>query len=316
MKRARHCEPLLRGFTLVELLVVIAIIGILIALLLPAVQASREAARRSQCANNLRQLGLALANYQGAHSVYPPGTVNATGPISSTAAGYHMNWIVQILPFIEERNAFDLTDFSVGVYHKNNQPVRDHGINILRCPSSAGPRLPNGSMGSNYAGCHHDVEAPIDVTNNGLLYLNSAVGLEDMTDGSSHTLLVGEKGVDPGDLGWMSGTRATLRNTGSPPNGAAGPMSLGPTYYSPYDDPASDASPSVDTSSDVAPKPGVAAALGSSFYVGGFSSDHPGGINTVFGDGSVHFFNNAISPTVFQQLGHRADGKLLDNAQF
>jgi type II secretory pathway pseudopilin PulG len=291
---------------------VIAIIGVLVSLLLPAVQAAREAARRSSCANNLRQLGLALANYQGAHSVYPPGTINATGPISSTPTGYHQSWIVQILPFIEERNAFDLTDFAVGVYHKNNQSVRDHIISILQCPSWAGPR----TNGSNYAGCHHDVEAPIDVTNNGLLYLNSAIGLEDITDGSSHTLLVGEKGIDPGDLGWMSGTRATLRNTGFPPNGAPVATSFGGGGFPEYGDPRADAPGSDDGPGDDVPKPGVAANPSSPFYVGGFSGAHPGGIETVFGDGSVQMISDNISPTVFQQLGNRADGKLLDETQF
>src|SRR5579883_167327 len=91
------------GFTLIELLVVIAIIAVLIALLLPAVQAAREAARRIQCVNNLMQIGLALQNYQSAHEVLPPGTVNETGPIQSIPSGYHMSWMRQVLPYVEQK---------------------------------------------------------------------------------------------------------------------------------------------------------------------------------------------------------------------
>src|SRR4030042_7024281 len=95
-----------RGFTLVELLVVIAIIGILIALLLPAVQAAREAARRASCLNNLTQLGIALQNYESAHGVLPPGTIDKQGPIHNKPEGYQMSWVVQLLPYVEEGNTF------------------------------------------------------------------------------------------------------------------------------------------------------------------------------------------------------------------
>src|SRR6187551_2927825 len=92
------------GFTLIELLVVIAIISVLIALLLPAVQAAREAARRVQCVNNLMQLGIALHNYESSHEILPPGVINPTGPILNTPKGYHAGWMLQLLPFIEQRS--------------------------------------------------------------------------------------------------------------------------------------------------------------------------------------------------------------------
>ena len=95
-----------RAFTLIELLIVVGIIAVLIALLLPAIQAAREQARRAQCVNNLLQLGLALGNYASTHSVLPPGVVNDTGPILNVPHGYHHGWAVQILPFIGQNNVY------------------------------------------------------------------------------------------------------------------------------------------------------------------------------------------------------------------
>ena len=123
------------GFTLVELLVVIAIIGILISLLLPAIQASREAARRCSCDNKLVQLGVALHNYEAAYEVLPPGVVEAKGPVRSEPIGYHVGWMVQILPYIEEDVTFNHVDFSKGVYQKTNAPVRAIPIELFICPS-------------------------------------------------------------------------------------------------------------------------------------------------------------------------------------
>ena len=129
-----------RGFTLVELLVVIAIIGILVAMTLPAIQASREAARRTDCLNNLAQLGVAVHNFEMAHGVYPTGTIDKKGPIQNIAKGDHRNWIIQLLPYIEEGNAYRHIDQSVGVYDPKNAPVRALTIPMLVCPDeTAGP---------------------------------------------------------------------------------------------------------------------------------------------------------------------------------
>src|SRR5882762_1923016 len=105
-----------QGFTLIELLVVIAIIAVLIALLLPAVQMAREAARRTQCRNNIMQLILAVHNYEQSHEVLPPGVVNDDGPIKTEPKGYHFSWLAQLLPFVDQNNVYKHIDFRAGAY--------------------------------------------------------------------------------------------------------------------------------------------------------------------------------------------------------
>lgn len=282
------------AFTLIELLVVIAIIAILIALLLPAVQQAREAARRTQCKNNLVQLGLALHNYEMAYEMLPPGCVNATGPITAEPTGYHMGWIVPLLPYLEQSGMYLKIDFSASVYAEQQAKIRDTNLSTLRCPSSAYPRqhvAPDGTMTalSNYAGCHHDVEAPIAEDNNGVLFLNSSIRYEDIFDGSSNTIFVGEKRIYSDELGWLSGTRATLRNTGTLPNAF-----FAQSFRQPQTLP-----------------PDVVAALDDSLYVGGFGSPHAGGAHFLMGDGSVRFISENINPTLFQHIGHRSDGEIV-----
>jgi prepilin-type N-terminal cleavage/methylation domain-containing protein/prepilin-type processing-associated H-X9-DG protein len=288
------------GFTLIELLVVIAIIAVLIALLLPAVQAAREAARRAQCLNNVMQLGIALQSYESSHELLPPGVVNTTGPILDQPKGYHYGWLVQILPFFEQRNVYNHLNFKIGIYETENFTTRTTVIRSFICPSdsSTNPGASGVAM-TNYVGSHNDVEAPISATNNGVLFLNSAVRFEDITDGSSQTIFVGEKLNNAPDEGWASGTRASLRNSGSGVNQTATAPLPGPG--SGDDD---------DGDSQVAGAR-AASATDTLSYVGGYSARHPGGANFAFGDGSVRFLKNSINRRIFRLLANRADGEII-----
>jgi prepilin-type N-terminal cleavage/methylation domain-containing protein len=315
------------AFTLIELLVVILIIGVLVALLLPAIQAAREAARRTSCSNNLVQLILAVQNYENLHGVYPPGTIdNAKGPILNAAlpTSYHHGWVVQILPFIDQQNTWDAIDKSVGVYHPRNTAPAAVAVKFLRCPSDGG--TPRNAATSHYAAVHHDKEKPIDAKDNGVFFLNSNVSFDDVTDGVSNTLFIGEKVPDAWDFGWMSGTRATLRNTGIPLNFFTGPNALpgpivGGTTPDPIDfgpipgledsEPAPEDVPVGEAAAPPGPVARTAVLPGSPLFVGGFSSRHPSGAQFALGDGSVRFIPTSVPPTVFQEYGHRADGKLI-----
>lgn len=132
--RARVTSTSSPGFTLVELLVVIAIIGILVALLLPAVQAAREAARRSQCANNLRQIGLAVLEYESSHRRLPAGS---TSNAPSLGGPYLSTWAVDILPYMELSPLYDLWDPTVDFVHLNNQRLRETFVPSYTCPSDS-----------------------------------------------------------------------------------------------------------------------------------------------------------------------------------
>ncbi|MBS0206946.1 MAG: DUF1559 domain-containing protein [Planctomycetes bacterium] len=279
------------GFNMVELLTVLAIVVALAALLLPAVQQARESGRRAQCRNNLLQVGLALQNYQMAHRVLPPGSVNTNRPIESSEDPdeYHLGWIAQILPFLEQANTFHHIDFDKSAYAIENQSVRHHTIDVLNCPSQS-QRRTNTTVGySSYSGVHNDYETPINVNQNGVLFLNSSIRLDHVSDGCSSTLFVMEAlPVDAIELGWISGTRATLRN------GVIWIQSPGaPHSYAPH----------------LQQMPGTSVPGD----VGGPSSMHQGGFHVGVGDGSVRFLHAGISPKLLRNLCHRADGEMLDD---
>jgi prepilin-type N-terminal cleavage/methylation domain-containing protein/prepilin-type processing-associated H-X9-DG protein len=272
-----------RGFTLIELLVVIAIIAILIALLLPAVQQAREAARRTQCKNNLMQLGIAMHTYEMAFEMLPPGTVNLTGPIRNIEEGYHMSWLVQILPATEQAGLFGNINFNESVYAQANAGPRAMAVVSFLCPSD---NRQSGGV-SSYAGCFGGDDVAIDMGNNGLLFLNSGVGYQEIRDGASNTILAGEKILPAGlkDLGWMSGTMATLRNTGVAINTGwdiGGPRTIRNGSMAPLPAPS-------DTATS------------------GFSSQHTGGAQFVFADGSVRFLSENIDLKTYSHLGNRED---------
>ena len=210
-----------RGFTLVELLVVIAIIGILIALLLPAVQAAREAARRSQCANNMKQIGLALHNYHDSHKSFPPRAVFGDGGTGPPENAYHHTWLTAILPFIEQQTLYDSTDMSLPAWGGPTppQPIVGTLVDALMCPSDStapgavGPISRNIAW-TNYAGAtawdwwrrSYRVIGPPWVSqgntrSDGVFMADNTTLLRDITDGTSNTLVVAEVNYS----GWYGG---------------------------------------------------------------------------------------------------------------
>ena len=289
-QRPTTCTSPPRAFTLVELLVVIAIIGILVALLLPAIQAAREAARRTSCANNITQLGLAAHNYEFNFETLPPGVTNPKGPVRNEPEGQHVSWIVKLLPYMEETTLFRKFDQDAGAYASVNAPVRSCVVSPLICPSYPGEEtLKEKSIAvTTYAACYHDVEAPIDVDNHGLMFLNSHVRFNEIYDGSSHTLLLGELLSADSSLGWVSGTRSTLRNTGKIE--VAKPQFAAPEQ----------------SEDELTVNKNVAESL----IVGGFGSHHPGIIMTSFADGSTRAINENIDLAAWHQIGNRAYGEI------
>ncbi|MEM6688115.1 MAG: DUF1559 domain-containing protein [Planctomycetota bacterium] len=305
-----------QAFTLVELLVVIAIIGILIGLLLPAVQQARAAARRSACSNNLSQFALALQNFEFSFEHLPIGVTDKQSPVADTVGGDKTGWMVRILPQLEHRAIYERYDFEAGAFGDANKDVRTANISVFRCPSdpTLSAYVPQGvavdtshyysvdGLGiSSYAGCYGGSETPIDEDSRGVFRQNDPVRMSDITDGASHTLAVSEawSGVD--SLGWMVGTRSTLRNTDHPVNewrqwlDQAGLSELEKAVVA-----ENQMRVGVPPLREIDP-----------LYVGGFASAHVGGVNAALMDGAVGFFTPFVDPKLWSYYGHRDDNEIM-----
>jgi prepilin-type N-terminal cleavage/methylation domain-containing protein/prepilin-type processing-associated H-X9-DG protein len=187
------------AFTLVEMLVVIAIVGVLIALLLPAVQASREASRRAKCVNNLKQIGIALGSYHDAHKTLPPAVTDNFGGSQKLNS-----WAVLLLPFIEESNLHELYDYAAGPKADVNRPVVSQQLPIYTCPSSDGAFYEgDGQFARGDYAAVSGIEPQI---NGGAMFPLSQTRFKNITDGLSKTLLVGELYYH--NLGWARGSAA------------------------------------------------------------------------------------------------------------
>lgn len=210
------------GFTLVELLVVIAIIGILVGMLFPAIQAVREAARRSSCLNNIRQIGIALHNYESAHKKLPPGWVS-----DAVVGEPGWGWASFIMTEIEETNLKDQIHFGVAISDPIHDVIRQTSLNIHLCPSDPTPAfvnlheieehehamMPLHEGGAeeeftvprgNYSGVFGTTEIYDNPANgNGVFFHQSRIRFADIKDGLSNTLMVGERNSDLGSVTWL-----------------------------------------------------------------------------------------------------------------
>jgi prepilin-type N-terminal cleavage/methylation domain-containing protein/prepilin-type processing-associated H-X9-DG protein len=301
-----------RGFTLIELLVVIAIIAVLIALLLPAVQAAREAGRRAQCINNLKQLGLACANYADVTGVYPMAAFWSLDGTHPPSASTSFGFLIHLLPYYEQGQVYN--SFNTSLAFGNAQNTTTHGVGIatLWCPSDgevASPTLTKGplfgyvsvanpfpvqhsSYGANvgtwflttpfpFTGSWGSAPNPnyqsIVSEFNGLIYHDSAVRIAQITDGTSNTIAIGERGhglFDPATRAtwhwWVSGLRTQLTTL----------FPMNPQRKEGIFDPTGSGSTTVGGTT--------------TSYLVSASSFHPGGCNFAFADGSVRFLKDTI----------------------
>jgi len=311
-----------KGFTLVELLVVIAIIGILIGMLLPAVQTVREAARRITCSNQMRQLSLGMMNYESAKMVFPSGIKSSSVEGRDKIQDSGLAWGALILPFVEQDSLYqqigdltlDFTDFgtagsptvfgSLGVGREDTstgQYIASTVLPIFICPSCPmgefqDQRTMIEHAKSNYVGVYGNVYNPGDVLslNNGVLFYNSEIGFGQISDGSSNTFIIGERDGAPMGIGtdgidrtraasvWCISRRARWNDTVLGPTDGAAEWTINSAVNN-------------DNQHKWVP----------------FTSQHPGG--SVFGraDGSTAFVSETISGDVYEAMGSRNGNETL-----
>ncbi len=326
-----------RGFTLIELLVVIAIIGILIGLLLPAVQKVRDAAARIKCTNNLKQIGLALHNYHDAQRTFPPGYVDRNTDPNSTPdndLGPGWCWATFLLPYVEQDNVYKQINLGVTVGTGVNAPISQLPLTIYQCPADpyqqAFPVYDSSFSApvttlahSNYVACNGWEECFYGAGGNpqpgpggdglggiygaggvGLFYRNSRTTFASITDGTSNTIAAGER----------SGNHSPATWTGAVPGGRC-PAWMAvqpPAVYAPPPGPAYD---NADFGEALVLAHCNATHLPSAdfpiFDPDTFYSMHTGqGANFLFADGSVHYLTAGINPATYQALSTIAGGEV------
>lgn len=294
-----------RAFTLIELLVVIAIIAVLVGLLLPAVQAAREAARRSQCVNNLKQIGIGLHNYDASFQVFPPGYISQY-TTDGTDTGPGWGWAAMLMPMLESSNLFSSINFGLAIEVTANSTSRVVIANHYLCPSDtvrasweAQLRDSSGTptqlicqvAPSNYVGLFGTGEPGID--GDGIFFRNGKIGLRDITDGTSQTIAVGERSHRLGEATWVGSVTGAILypapgesdGIGRPRTEAASGMILGH---------AGERKGPGDPNGDV-----------NQFY-----SVHNGaGVNFLFADGHVAFLKATMDYRIYLALCTRAGGE-------
>ncbi len=276
------------GFTLIELLVVVAIIAILIALLLPAVQQAREAARRTQCRNNLRQHGLGLHNYHAAYDVFPPGVLGDDGTVAAQQPLH--TWIIQLLPYLDQSPLYSTYDFNVRFDDPANTTVVKMALSTFVCPSMFGDSYYNNQFAfTHFAGNAGSVPG----SNDGMLFPLSTVRFRDVVDGTSSTLFIAE--VAHGLGGWAQGSTNPATNNPGFGSSTMRWWSCGATCAKPG------VNPPLTTCSDGCER---------TFQ---FSSRHVGGVICIYVDGHGGYISDNIDTNVLRALTTRNSGEMIDS---